>query len=100
MGHYKDLRETYAKRMEYHGNGVGLFQPIAAEDMVPPCCGFFDRNGDWNLIANLSVEKREGDVYEALAYRPTRVADIQIEWQPKTSLGVTAISIDTSIDTP
>ena len=101
MSHYKDLRATYAKRMEYHGVGMALFQPLAASDMRPPCCGYFDRNGDWNLITNLSAEiSTEIDAYEPLEYEPSKVTEVHIEWQPKTSLGVTAIAADTSADTP
>lgn len=101
MSHYKDLRATYAKRMEYHGVGIALFQPIAASDMQPPCCGYFDRNGDWNIIANLRANRSSStDDYEPLEYEPTKVTDIHIEWQPKTSLGVTAIAADTFANTP
>ena len=116
--HYKDLRETYAKRMEYHGercsrtsrpsrltralgNGYGLLQPVHTADLTPPCCGFFDLNGDWNPIAHLTADPATAHpAYTLLAYPPRRVAGMQIEWQPKTSLGVTSTSVDTSLATP
>ncbi len=84
------------------GNGYGLFQPLDAQDMRPPCCGFFDRNGDWNHIANLSAEPLAACLagYEPLDYAPTKATDIQIAWQPKTSLGVSAMTLDTSANTP
>jgi len=102
MAHYKDLRVSYAKNMEFHGIGSALFQPISAIDMTPPCCGYFDRNGDWNHITNLTTERaiaeREG--YLPLAQAPIKVTDIGIEWQPKTSLGMQAYTIDGSGNSP
>ena len=102
MSHYKDLREVYAKEMEFHGFGYGLFQPIAGGDMTPPCFGFFDRNGDWNLLAKLATKDSPDYAkdYTPLKWKPKRVSDIGINWQPKTSLGVQAVSTTTSLDTP
>ena len=105
--HYKDLRELYTKRMETHGLGVALFHPIAAEDMRPPCCGYFDRNGDWNLICNLVPETEPpfhptcGELgFESLEYMPTRSMEIGIEWQPKTASGTQEHVIAGSAETP
>ena len=70
MSHYKDLREVYAKKMEFHGNGFALYQPIAAQDMQPPCCGFFDRNGDWNLICNLVTGPSPEDPDQPVQHPP------------------------------
>jgi hypothetical protein len=86
--------------MEYHGNGMALFHPIAGQDMRPPCCGYFDRNNDWNFITRLrTARERENDDYVPLESAPTKVTDIDIVWQPKTSLGVTALAFDTSVET-
>ena len=83
------------------GNGYGLLQPVHTADLTPPCCGFFDLNGDWNLIANLTADPAAAHpTYAPLAYAPQRAARLQIEWQPKTSLGVTSMSLDTSAATP
>ena len=99
--HYQDLREVYAKRMEYHGNGFGLLQPVSTRDLRPPCVGYIDRNGDWTLIANLAADRAAAHPdYTPLAYPPPRVTEIDIEWQPKTALGVTATTVDTSAATP
>lgn len=103
MSHYKDLRDVYAHRMAFHGCGYALYRPVAAEDMVPPCCGFFDRNGDWNLIANISTDHpAPNDPYPwvPLDYMPKKTTDIGIEWQPKTSLGTMEHSLAGSIETP
>ena len=83
------------------GNGYGLLQPVASADLTPPCAGYFDRNGDWTLIANLSSSPAATHPdYSPLAYAPRKTTELEIEWQPKTSLGVTAVSLDTSVETP
>lgn len=99
MAHYKDLRDLYAKSLEYHGIGYALFQPISANDMIPPCAGFFDRNGDFNMIARLATELQD-DGLQPLEYMPPKVSDVGITWKPKTSLGVTALSLDASGEGP
>ncbi|KAB9006577.1 hypothetical protein FH972_026931 [Carpinus fangiana] len=99
MAHYKDLRELYARSLEYHGIGYALYQPISAADISPPCAGFFDRNGNFNRIAKLTPSQGpEGLV--PLEYTPQPQAQIGIEWKPKTSLGVQAITVDTSAEGP
>ena len=100
--HHKDLRGIYAKRMECHGVGMALMQPISGEDCQPVSCGFFDRNGDWNLITRLTAGRREelDDYFHPLEYTPRPAAEVDIVWQPKTSLGVRALTLDASGDTP
>lgn len=90
MSHYKDLREVYARKMDYHGYGYGLYHPVAVQDMRPPCCGFFDRNGDWNKICDITTDRLppDQDDWVPLKYEPVRTTDIGIDWQPKTSLGM------------
>jgi hypothetical protein len=102
MAHYKDLRGIYAKRMECHGNGMALMQPVSGEDCQPICCGYFDRNGNWNLITRMTTEDEldRDDFFEPLEYMPMQSADVDIAWQPKASLGVTAHTIDASGETP
>ncbi|KAI9717965.1 MAG: hypothetical protein M1828_007057 [Chrysothrix sp. TS-e1954] len=97
--HYKDLREVYAKKMEFHGNGFALYQPIAAQDMQPPCCGFFDRNGDWNLICNLVTNADPENPDQPVHHPPlppsTKDADGQDQTQrsPDRSRGMDEDSI-------
>ena len=105
--HYKDLGEVYTKRMEVHGLGFALFHPIAAQDMRPPCCGYFDRNGQWNLICNL-LPALDPPLYPPcyelgyapLEYVPLKSSDLNIEWQPKTALGTQEHVIAASAETP
>lgn len=99
MAHYKDLRELYAKSLEYHGIGYALYQPVAAADLTPPCAGYFDRNGNFNVIAQLS-DRPDGTGLVPLEYMPLQQAQIGIEWKPKTSLGVLAVAVDASGEGP
>jgi hypothetical protein len=100
--HYKDLRGVYAKRMEFHGVGMALMHPIAGEDCQPVSCGYFDRNGDWNLITRLTADTpgELDDYFFPLEYQPRPAAEVQIVWQPKTSSGVTVHSMDATGETP
>jgi hypothetical protein len=100
--HFKDLRGIYAKRMECHGVGMALMQPISGEDCQPVSCGYFDRNGDWNLITRLTADdpRELDDYFYPLEYQPKAVAPVEITWQPKTSLGVSALTVDASGETP
>lgn len=98
---YRDLHSLYAERMVHHGAGMALFTPVSSYDLVPPCCGFFDRNGDWNLITRIShdpLAQRKG--FAPLVESPFKVTEVDIRWQPKTSQGVTEHAIDTSANTP
>lgn len=100
--HYKDLRGVYAKRMQCHGTGMALMQPISGADCQPTCCGYFDRNGDWNLIARLTSgdQLEHDDFFEPLEYPPTAATEVEIVWQPRASLGVTAVTVDANAATP
>ena len=100
MSHYKDLRDLYAKSLEYHGIGRALFTPVAFKDMTPPCAGFFDRNGDFNTICNITTSAENMRGLQPIEYMPPQVSDIGISWQPKTSAGVQAITMDGSAATP
>ena len=87
--------------MVHHGAGTALFVPMSSKDLAPPCAGFFDRNGDWNLITNISSNPRaQRKGYLPLAEQATVVTSVNIKWQPKCSSGVTEHSLDTSAHTP
>lgn len=100
--HYRDLRVAYSKSMEFHGFGCALFRPMASRDLRPPCCGYFDRNGDWNLIATLTTEPEDAreQGYTPLPYMPKPLSQIDIQWKAKTSMGTEAITLDGSVETP
>ena len=102
MAHYRDLGAAYAKSMEFHGFGYALFRPMAGSDLKPPCCGYFDRNGDWNLIASLTTDYEQAmqQGCTPLPYMPQPLSQIGIQWKPKTSSGTEALTLDGSAATP
>lgn len=102
MVQFNDFKDLYSKELAFHGFGHALFHPIAGSDMKPPCCGYFDRSGGWNLIAQLTphapTAHHEG--YTPLPYLPRPEGQVDIVWRSKTSLGTEAKTIDGSLQTP
>lgn len=99
----QDLNAIYVKYMRHHGCGVAMFQPIAFADMKPPCCGYFDHNGKWNLIARLSQDIHDTALsrdLEPLKRRPATMRQIGLRWQPKCSRGVQMFNVDVSGKSP
>ena len=97
-----DLAGLYAQHMEHHGCGKGLFLPVSVADLSPPCCGFFDRNGDWNLISGLGYSESntvQKNGFIGLTEPLRDITSIDIKWQPKTSTGVQEDTVDTSAGT-
>lgn len=79
--------------------------------MTPPCAGYFDRNGDWNLICNLATAPQAqrplhvpGDApappFAPLKYDPVQSSALNIEWQPKTSQNVEGSVVNAGGQTP
>lgn len=99
----QDLKGVYIKHMQHHGCGVAMFQPVAFGDMKPPCCGYFDRNGKWNLIARLGIGIQEALLSQGLKplkREPAHMKQIGLRWQPKCSKGVRMWNVDISGKTP
>lgn len=98
------LAGEYAKSMDHFDCGTAMFQPIAGGSMTPPCVGYHDSKGDWNLVADIAWRGVDGklynakcgdgqtpvqtDGYEPLEMAPSKMEKIDIEWGPKTSKGV------------
>ena len=78
-----------------------MYQPASALDMKPPCCGYIDRNGRWNLVANISTQRNTGpDSFEPLRCDPMKTQKIGINWMPKTSKDVRMWNVDLTGQTP
>jgi len=110
-----DLGVLYAKEMEHFGCGTALFQPVSAGDMRPPCVGYIDGNGTWNLIANIEWPKdvelsRSNDTcplgvvnrsaFKPLEREPRKMEQLGIAWRVRTSMGVRQWNLDASGQTP
>ena len=82
--------------------------------MCPPCAGYIDVSGNWNLIADLrwigtdgqltsSKNTSSGSVdmrFEPLEYPPVKMEQLGIEWRPRTSKGVQQVDVAASGETP
>ncbi len=110
-----DLGTLYAKGMEHFGCGTALFQPVSAGDMPPPCIGYIDDNGTWNLVAVLDwprdnqlfhkedISRNEvanRSVFKSLEREPRKMENLDIEWRVRTSIGVRQWNVDASGQTP
>ncbi|KAJ5260524.1 hypothetical protein N7478_012129 [Penicillium angulare] len=95
---HQPLNITYASYMRNHPFGTALYTPLSIKEFHPGICGYFDSNGSWNPIADLSdstkLEKQGySTVNEELERAPT---DTDIQWGPLTSENVVAHNIDFS----
>ena len=100
MGYKKDMGTLYAEHMEFFGLGTALFHPNSAADMKPPCVGYLDSSRRWNHIANIPFPDSTGSVYTPLEKMPKKMAELKIEWRPKTTLGVNAVTVAAQAETP
>ncbi|KAL7924175.1 hypothetical protein ACQKWADRAFT_325363 [Trichoderma austrokoningii] len=50
------LDRVYAQLMSDHPYGWGLYKKVTTRDMHPGSCGYFDSEGDWKFIIDLSSE--------------------------------------------
>ena len=53
MARESDMGSLYAKHMGHFGCGVGMFHPVSAANMRPPCVGYLDSCRRWNHLTNL-----------------------------------------------
>ena len=71
--------------------------------MKPPCVGYLDANRRWNHLTNIEWE---GDdlpdtrIYVPLEKVPQKMAELNIEWRPRTSLGVREYKVDAKGESP
>ena len=71
--------------------------------MKPPCVGYLDANRRWNHLTNIEWE---GDdlpdtrIYVPLEKVPQKMAEMNIEWRPRTSLGVREYKVDAKGESP
>ena len=97
------MGSLYARKMQHFGCGLALYHPVAAVDMTPPCVGYLDSNRRWNHLTNLEWEgddRPDTRIYAPLEKVPQKMAEMNIEWRPRTSLGVRQHMLDAKGETP
>ena len=93
----------YARNMQHFGCGLAMYHPVSAADMRPPCVGYLDANRRWNHLTNIEWEgddKMDSKVYQPLEKTPQKLAHLDIEWRPRTSLGIRQYVINAKGETP
>lgn len=88
--HPHPLNQVYATYMRNHPYGTAVYRPIPFRDFHPGSVGYFDANGEWNIITDLSnattlQSSNLSPVPEPLQRAPT---DSHIEWGPKASRNI------------
>ncbi|KAK8036595.1 hypothetical protein PG991_001732 [Apiospora marii] len=87
------LDKAFARLLRHHAYGWALFKKVAAKDMHPGSCGYFDPEGDWQPLVDLT---RPSDdlLAEGWAAPDARLyhdeAPESLVWGPKSSRAVNA----------
>lgn len=71
--------------------------------MKPPCVGYLDANRRWNHLTNIEWEgddRPDTRIYVPLEKVPQKMAELNIEWRPRTSLGVREYKVDAKGESP
>src|ERR1700742_5122289 len=88
------LHLRYASVMRWRKYGYALYEPASARIVKPGVCGYFDGNGSWNPIADLTdnsdLQRNGLTPISALQAAPTQ----EVEWGPKTSREVMMWKVD------
>ncbi|KAM0470853.1 hypothetical protein ACHAPX_009727 [Trichoderma viride] len=89
------LDRVYAQLMSDHPYGWGLYKKVTTRDLHPGSCGYFDPEGDWNTITDLSDPQN-------LTTQGWTIPDDQLHdsegpksatWGPKTSSAIRSCRI-------
>lgn len=81
---------VYARSFKNQPEGHALYQSLTSRELRPGSCGYFDHNGDWQLVANLT-NKELGSF--------DRVPNLQVrtktgaQWPLRTSQGVSGMRL-------
>lgn len=95
------LDRVYARLMSNHPYGWALYKKVTAKDLRPGHCGFFDSDGDWYTLVDLTSPVQE------LALQGWEPPHAQIQnrdpesmvWGPKSSSSVRAHQLGGTIGT-
>lgn len=95
------LDRLYAQLLADHPYGWALFKKATTYDIQPGNCGYFDTEGDWHTIVDLTSNP-EDLVRDGWKAPGTRIGDNgatpdQMEWGPKYSNSVTSRRIGGSV---
>lgn len=85
---------VYARSFRNQPEGHALYQNLTARELRPGSCGYFDHNGNWQLVANLTnKELGEFDKVPNLQVRTKTGA----QWPLRTSQGVGEVRLAATV---
>lgn len=91
------LDRVYAELMLVQPWGWALYKKVLAKDIKPGMCGYFDAEGDWQLILDLEDRGDDCKQWEAVS-PPLQLKEPQaLTWGPKKSSKVEQRKIGATI---
>jgi hypothetical protein len=91
------LDQIYSEQLDSHPEGHALYKKLSTLEIKPGSCGFFDHDGDWNPILQLSDENELKAGGWTLLNGVRIIQDAGIRWRAKTSKGTTGIRAGISV---
>lgn len=86
----------YAEEFNKLSLGHGLLHPCPASRLHPGVVGYYDDDGDWKTILDLSTLKKEdGSKYTAIENLPPPPSEPPARWEMKCSSDVTQTHVKT-----
>ncbi|KAL7933332.1 hypothetical protein V8C35DRAFT_305555 [Trichoderma chlorosporum] len=93
------LDRAYAQLLRHHPYGWALYKKVTARDIHPGSCGYFDSDGDWRTLADLTSPK--GLARQGWTTTDGNIIDDNhpesMIWGPKSSSSVQSTHIGGSV---
>lgn len=95
------LDKIYARLMQNHPYGWALYKKVTAKHLRPGCCGYFDSDGDWRTLVDLTSPAEELEVqgWEPPDPLKTNRDPESMVWGPKSSSSVRAHQVGGTVGT-
>lgn len=87
-----EFLDVYPSLMKDLSQGFALYKPWESKWLKPGMCGFFDAEGDWNTIVDITQISGTGGEYSPLEGSLNSQAAGTEDWAPVCSQGATYAS--------
>jgi hypothetical protein len=97
----RDTKSIYADSFRDHSEGLAIYDELSINKVMPGSCGYFDLNGDWQDILNVTDVKAAGLLnLPPLSLRgfPKEADGIETEWGVRLSKNVKEESVDCKVE--
>ncbi|KAK5997434.1 hypothetical protein PT974_02790 [Cladobotryum mycophilum] len=84
------LDRVYAELLQHHPYGWALYKKVTRREIFPGSCGYFDPDGDWHMLLDLTDPDNLDDHGWTIPGDGIHVTESpeSMTWGPKTSLSV------------